>query len=1050
MNKKVIIDAILKFSAEGVSKALNKIKEPLKRVASAPGDVLGKITSNAGVQNSLKKAFSLPDYVFGGISNDIIKAGTKIGQLLKNVFTPKDINKEITSAAEKVTRIQKSVLTPKESLFKGITSTVNRISGAIKKIFMPKGVKKLKDDLEDILKELGKINKTKVKPKVDTSQISAAKKTIADFSATISSALAATIAYTTKQSIEEIRDLVITQTELQNIFKSSSVSILDVTSKLQYLTGQSIPELTDAVRNSAQYFDNEKEALAGIYLSAMVASTGVADFNVVLRNLGAASRGMLSPILSKFFGRQIGVNFNDAQGNAISFGKALEEIYNKYGKLKGAVQQTPWWVFRQLRNQLNTTFRSLERPVVENFANSLRTLINRWYKFNELLDLSSKYSSTIIKLSKVSQGMNITPSPKAKATILDIQKKIDKLQKLEISNTEESIKKANKLKEQIADEVDSLSKGNVSIRNFKDNLGNTLKISEMNSMQFQSLLDSIKRAGGDLDTLNDKLEEMLSKSKNIKRALTLGLAFLTPYLIKLGGVGVSRLFGASAIGKLGSAIAAPMQVITKSFGAYSLAFLVAIELFRVFKNNVDGARDSLHAFSLTIKEAYKFKPNEAVQNISSSFKSVWKSIDEFTAGIAKSAIYIGSAISTIPAIIWDALTFNGAKIVKDWQRFRTLLSSAWYAMLVGLGKVLMSTAYIPGALAVAGITAGFNYLKDGFHSINKKMGILLNEIGDNIKNDLLHVAEKIKAGFEILWIRIKEGLYIISHPKANIKKVKERYNEEINGVNKALTKNLAKLDTDLANKLKKSSKDNKKAIDELKPWGYYLDNAILSISTHVDGAKRFWDKFQGDLDARLKKLGFTSKQIQKIAKESKSPFEELIKSLYGLNKPVYAKPSESALKTLYNLLQSFYDKLASLTLPKNILNIYKISNDIARFAPLVKNGLIKPIDLATLAFKELKSAASQALHATYYGIKENPLTKELKHIEGMATKELNVNQIIRIILDSTKLKEKAMPAQDYATLEALVRELTPYLIAAMQGKATSQIFNFSLGTTTSP
>jgi len=81
-------------------------------------------------------------------------------------------------------------------------------------------------------------------------------------------------------------------------------------------------------------------------------------------------------------------------------------------------------------------------------------------------------------------------------------------------------------------------------------------------------------------------------------------------------------------------------------------------------------------------------------------------------------------------------------------------------------------------------------------------------------------------------------------------------------------------------------------------------------------------------------------------------------------------------KDLGSSFQSFKDKMAELTLTPPEFKAYNIAKDIASFAPLIEAGLITPIQLATMAFKELQANATASLHATYYGIKENPLIKQ--------------------------------------------------------------------------
>jgi len=953
------------------------------------------------------------------------QGGLKVINQIQNAFkkmskAQTDVNNKITSAAENTAKAQK-------------------------KVSNLKPIQELKDELDDILEKSKKINKNKIKPKVDTSEISAAKETISRFSNTLASVLAATVAYTTKQSVEEIKDLIITQNELTNIYKDSSTSVLALSSNLQYLSGQSIPKLTDRVRDSIQYFTSEKEAVVGTYLATMVASTGIADFNVVLRNLGAASRGMLSPILSKFFGRQIGINFTDAKGNAISFGNAIKQIYEKYGQLNKAIINTPWWVFTQLKLQLFTTFRTLERPVIESFTNSLRGLISVWYKFNNQLDLSSKYIGTIAKLSIISKGMNITPSPKIKIAISDIQKKIDQLQKIEISDTNESIKKAKELREEIANRIDKLSKGNVSIRDFKDTLGNTLDISKMTSTQFQSIVDSITKAGGGLDILNIKLSKSEEASKNIKRLLTFGVGLSLPYMI--GGLGkfVSVFPGAS---KLGSALAAPMKIVSRSFSKFAVILAIIIELFTVFKNNVDNVRGSVYSLSDSFKDIFSGAHIDL-----SGFNKVFEVIDKAFANFTKYFIYIGAIVTNLISI--PMTFFNKAKLKKEVDNLIKYIELAGYDIIKAITLVYSNFIIKPISIF---IVQPFSYLIRGIQALvpptAKIIGLLIKELGLDIKDAILDMAKRIKKSFAVVGIRLQEGLEMIAHPKS-IDKIKAEANAKIKGLN--LGDSFKNIGPEIAKNSKMTNKQIQDIIKGVIPLSKIKDQVATDIVNFHDtltGGAPLWLKEISDFF--VERYGMTPEEYEKLKSGSNKTldlfagFFNKIKSLYKSNKLVYENPAKEAMSTIYNLLQSFYDKLASLTLSKNLLNIYNITKDISRFAPLVEKGLIKPIDLATLAFKELKSAASEALHATYYGIKENPLTKELKHIDQMTAKELNVKQVIQIILDNTKLQKGVMPAQDYASLAALVEQLKPYLIAAMQGKAGSQIFNFGLGTTTSP
>ena len=173
-------------------------------------------------------------------------------------------------------------------------------------------------------------------------------------------------------------------------------------------------------------------------------------------------------------------------------------------------------------------------------------------------------------------------------------------------------------------------------------------------------------------------------------------------------------------------------------------------------------------------------------------------------------------------------------------------------------------------------------------------------------------------------------------------------------------------------------------------------------------------------------------------------------------KPLDTKQQQQELQSLGQLYMKFADEYKQATSSSMDYLVFKAGEDLAQYTKLVQQGWITPTQLATMYMKKLQKQSGESLHAMVYGIKENPLVKELKHVNGVTfNQKLDVNKTLKILLKVAQMEEftGTLTPEEYA---AFVDNVMPLIKEDLMNGTSSAteltipVTNKGIGTQTSP
>jgi len=332
--------------------------------------------------------------------------------------------------------------------------------------------------------------------------------------------ITASLAKAIETAVAQTKSLMMAQFELASAFNQTSDSAYEIAMNLEYLSGEALPLVSQEVFRASEYFDSYTNMMAGLKISSMIASTGIADFTTVLRNLGAASVGALSPILAKFFGRIIGVSLTDASGKFITFGELITRLNDKYVELSETIQATPWWIFTQLKLQTEGLLRNLVSMPLGELAGGFRLLVDILFDINTQMSLASDKISDINKISIISPTIQGTSTIRFTKDLGLIKTKIDELKEAEDKGFD-----TTKIKE-LNDELLKLT--DLSGTELKDNFGKIQDKSKLTSDDWIKIRNAMEESNKSAKELFGIMTKSAEESTAKINTLVTALVALSP------------------------------------------------------------------------------------------------------------------------------------------------------------------------------------------------------------------------------------------------------------------------------------------------------------------------------------------------------------------------------------------------------------------------------------------------------------------------------------------------------------------------------------------
>ena len=598
-------------------------------------------------------------------------------------------------------------------------------------------------------------------------------------------------------------------------------------------------------------------------------------------------------------------------------------------------------------------------------------------------------------------------------------------------------KAANDIKDRIVNTLNN-------IPNFKTFMKFKAQIKDLSNVSVSNLekfVDAYDKAGNSLQNLNNNYDTVTKKANNFSKGLRIGLVAAMPLLLKFGARVLYLIPGMYRIG-------AVSKIANASLGSFSATVFGLLAVFDAIKNNTRGAQTAFNDFIKTIgyfistlSELFSGAKKGSVNDFF-DIGGIGKLVNRIRDGIGlitSSLFELLSAALTIP-IAFNMMMSNSAKTV---SKGKGLLNTALKLIGIELKKAAIGTfvglGLSIGDYILRGIVASTSiitaYIFAFFKTLGENIKPIAKLIGKNFVNSLL----------------IGLGL-----KKPDISKIMSKF---FGGNGGSL------VDGDkLADKIVDWKSFNKKLQTNLD---IVLTDSSTSFSDIADfvakriDTSKIIDKLVAPLDKSEKVLKDKEAELLKAYANPLSGFDidAIFKNIYesikrGTNN-INWKDMLNKMKELGSLYQKFMDEYMKATVSSQDYMIYKVGEDLSQYAKLIESKYITPTQLAILYMKKLQKQSQEASHAMIYGIKDNPLVKELKQVGQMGNKEIDVKHTIDILLKATGMEKAAhqLTDEDYKILgDVILKQLMPLLKNQKSSSSTTvPLFsNNGIGTHTSP